>query len=229
MTNQALESKTTLGLFAKQPIPGTVKTRLAAEIGDDAAAELYAAFTADLVDRFRRLNARRLLCITPADEASAAHFAVLAGDEYEIWPQPEGSLGTRLSVFFHRHLGPGERALVIGSDSPTLPVEYVNQAFVQLEHRDSVFGMALDGGYCLVGLRDAALPIFEEIEWSGPHVLDQSIARVERCGASHALLPPWVDVDTFADLEFLREDVRARVRHAEPIDLHHTLPLLGIE
>lgn len=219
---------TTLGIFAKQPIPGMVKTRLAAEIGDVAAAELYAAFTADLVDRFRRLDARRVLCISPADDASAAHFKALGGNDFETWPQPDGDLGARLNAFFRRFIGPGEPAIVIGSDSPTLSAEYVSRAFAELEHRDAVFGAAFDGGYCLVGLRDAALPIFDDIEWSGPHVLDQSIARVEHCGASHSLLPPCIDVDTAADLEQLREEMMKVRDEGKRIDLPRTLPLLGV-
>ncbi|MEX0704146.1 MAG: TIGR04282 family arsenosugar biosynthesis glycosyltransferase [Planctomycetales bacterium] len=220
----------TLGIFAKQPVAGAVKTRLAEELGTGAAAALYAAFTADVVARFRHVAARRVLCFTPADGAAAAHFAALAGSDYETWPQPEGDLGPRLRAFFAEHLRGGAGGCVaIGSDSPTLPLAFVERAFELLDRHDCVLGPATDGGYCLLGLRDAGFPVFDDIEWSGPNVLEQTIARLDRPGATLALLPPWYDIDTPADLAFLRGHVRA-MRHAgEAIDIPATLRRFDLE
>lgn len=201
-----------------------MKTRLAAELGVERACALYAAFTADLVERFRSFPARRLLCFAPAE--AAAHFAAIGRGEYEMWSQPAGDLGERLRAFFEQHVRRGERGIAIGSDSPTLPREHVARAFEMLERHDCVLCPATDGGYCLIGLRDGGLPIFGGIEWSSPHVLEQTIARVKGCGASLALLPPWYDVDTAADLAFLRGHVRAMLYAGQTVDLPHTLPQL---
>ncbi|MEX0704145.1 MAG: TIGR04282 family arsenosugar biosynthesis glycosyltransferase [Planctomycetales bacterium] len=169
----------------------------------------------------------------PNRKRAASPFspAERAGDDYELWPQPQADLGARLQSFFRDHCDgrAGGGAVAIGTDSPTLPRDFVERAFDLLERHDCVLGPATDGGYCLAGLRDSRLPIFEGIAWSGPRVLEQTIARLERCGASLALLPPWYDVDAPADLAFLRGHIRAMLRAGQTVDCPHTLPLLGIE
>ncbi|HUG93895.1 MAG TPA: TIGR04282 family arsenosugar biosynthesis glycosyltransferase [Planctomycetaceae bacterium] len=201
-----------------------MKTRLAAEWGNERAAELYAAFVADTMDRFRTTGDRRFVGYTPDDAASAGYFANVARGDFELWPQPGGTLGERLEAFFQMAFAAGAaRVVVIGSDSPTLPREYVEQAFELLTGLEtvpagnvegsvvttrsaagSVLGPATDGGYYLVGLRDRIPPIFSDVEWSTRGVLRQTVARLGQCGVSLALLPPWYDVDTFEDVELLR-------------------------
>lgn len=199
-------SDSVLGVFVKQPVSGAVKTRLAAALGDEAAAKFYEAFLTDVVDRFRATADRRTLCFAPDDDAARAYFDSLAGDEYEIEPQSQGDLGARLAACFERAFERGaERVVVIGSDSPTLPAALVDEAFNQLDgRRDAVVGPALDGGYYLIGLAKQPRPIFEGIDWSGPQVLEQTIERIREAGATFALLPPWYDVDEVDDLQILK-------------------------
>jgi uncharacterized protein len=220
-------SPTALGIFVRYPQPGRVKTRLAAEWGAEQAAELYAAFIEDTLDRFCTTANRRWICHTPANAAAAGYFAALACGDYELWPQPEGSLGERMAAFFESCFASGfQRVVIIGSDSPTLPRDYVEQAFEQLAPSDApdrgvaqqpscavghacVLGPATDGGYYLVGLRERLLPIFDGIEWSTPQVLRQTVARLRTCGATLVLLPPWYDVDAPDDVELLRGHIEA--------------------
>jgi hypothetical protein len=194
-----------LGLFVKRPAPGEVKTRLAASIGPERAAALYAAFVADLADRFRSTADARFLCFAPHSDESAGYFRVVAGDDFKLWPQPDVLLGDRLRAFFdHAFRAGASRAVVIGSDSPLLPAEFVAQAFDQLADRDCVLGPAIDGGYYLVGMRNKTWPIFDRVEWSTARVFDQTLSRIGACGATLGLLPPWHDVDTVEDLARLK-------------------------
>ena len=207
-------STSALGVFVKYPQSGRVKTRLAAAWGKQRAADLYAAFVADTLDQFRSTADRRWICYTPATPAAVDYFTDLARGDYELWPQPEGELGERLVAFFDACFASGsQRVVLIGSDSPTLPKEYVEQALERLAAHDAVnacvLGPATDGGYYLVGLRERLLPIFSGIEWSTPHVLRQTIARLSECSATLALLPPWYDVDTPDDVELLRGHLAA--------------------
>ena len=219
-----------LGLFARHPVAGEVKTRLAAETGRDRAAQLYAAFVGDLTERFRATADRRVVCYTPAAAAASEYFAASAGEAYELWPQPEGSLGERMQRFFEEMLKrPEDRAVLIGSDSPTLPREFVARAFELLAVHDCVLGPATDGGYYLVGQSACARPIFDRVDWSTSHVLTQTVDRVERAGARLALLPPWYDVDSPGDVEMLRGHVAAMRAAGQSIDLAHTGPLLDRE
>lgn len=217
-----------LGIFVKQPVPGRVKTRLAADIGDDGAAELYAAFTADVVERFRDVADERYLWITPRDECSVTHFMDLAGTHYGVGAQEGESLGDRLVDCTEHAFDTGaERVVIIGSDSPLLPLEYLERAFVMLRDRDVVLGPATDGGYYLVGLSRRLPILFDRIDWSGPRVLADTIARVHEASATLALLPPWSDVDTLEDLHALRGYVAALRAAGEPVDLPRTEPLLA--
>lgn len=211
-----------LGVFVKHPTPGSVKTRLAAAVGPESAAALYAAFKQDIVDRFRQVAGRRVLAFNPGDVASREHFAQLAGSDYELWPQPDGSLGERLHAFFKTYLIENERAVVIGSDSPTLPAGFATQALVLLGERDCVLGPASDGGYYLIALRKPCRALFDGVDWGTSQVLEQTVARLRAAGLSLHLLPVWYDVDTPDDLAFLRGDLAA-MRHAGlPVELPAT-------
>ncbi|MFN0051443.1 MAG: DUF2064 domain-containing protein [Planctomycetales bacterium] len=247
---------TTLGLFVRLPVPGLVKTRLAAALGAERAAEAYTAFVHELVERFQDTAGARVLCYTPATDDSRAYFAGIAhsivareprgagesqGDtgggrqealrspgQYEVWPQPAGALGERLDQFFAERLRrDGDRVVVIGSDSPTLPREFVEQAFELLDTADVVLGPATDGGYYLVGQRGRDWPIFEGIDWSTPRVLQQTVARVVQSGARLALLPPWYDVDTPEDWQLLAGHIQALLASGEEVSVR-LRPLIAL-
>jgi uncharacterized protein len=191
-----------LGLFAKWPEPGQVKTRLAAVSSPAWAADVALAFLRDLTDRLGLFAARRLLAFAPA--SAAARFAGLVGDRFGLVPQAEGDLGRRLSCFLGEQLAAGAGSVVVvGADSPTLPLAHIEQAFAELERADVVLGPATDGGYYLVGCGRRVPPIFDGIAWGGPTVLAQSIARLADPAWRLALLPPWYDVDTLDDWRML--------------------------
>lgn len=213
----------TLGIFAKFPEAGRVKTRLAAVLGEASAARLAAAFVADTLASVRSLPCERWVAYAPDDARSRAWFAAQAGTDVRLWPQPAGDLGARLSAFCGERLtGPASRVVVIGSDSPNLPVAFVQEAFERLERCDVVMGPACDGGYYLLGLRGGTVSegdgdrwswpavVFTGIEWSGSRVLEQTRAAVRAAGRSLELLAPWYDVDTPDDLRRLRDDLHAR-------------------
>jgi hypothetical protein len=204
-----------VGLFARHPEPGRVKTRLAASVGAEVAARLYAAFLRDVLAMVRRVPARRVLAWTPNTPAAAEFFRELAQPDCLCWPQPEGSLGARLHGFFASHLrGPDDEVLVVGSDAPSLPARLLEDAFAGLSAHDAVLGPALDGGYYLLALRGGALPhlpeVFREIEWSSSRVFSQTADRIRGAGLSLAVLPGWYDVDTLEDVRLLQSDLASR-------------------
>nr|AUN35796.1 hypothetical protein [uncultured bacterium] len=205
-----------LGIFVKQPVPGHVKTRLAAALGEERASALYGAFVADLVERFRTFADRRVLCYAPNSAEARHHFGHLACGAFKVWPQPETSLGARMERFFVDEFAAGrERVVVIGSDSPTLPAAYVEQALQLLVDHDCVLGPAADGGYYLVGQRNVSLPIFDDINWGSHRVFEQTLEHIKQCGATLALLPEWYDVDTIEDLDRLRRELAEALARCE--------------
>ena len=199
-----------LGLFAKQPLPGAVKTRLAATLGPEKAARLYAAFLEDLIERMQQRGDHRLLGYAPAGEEAAGYFRRLTAGRYELWEQPPGELGERITAFFAEAFARGaKRAVLMGSDSPTLPGEFIEHAFEALRETDCVLGPAADGGYYLIGLRASRPALFEGVEWSSSAVLRQTLQRLQEQRLTLHLLPVWYDIDTAEDLSFLRGHLAA--------------------
>ncbi len=97
------------------------------------------------------------------------------------------------------------QVLIVGTDVPTLPLDHYKQALALLETNDLVVGPALDGGYYLIGLKRLVPDLFVGIPWSTEKVLETTQGNATTLGLKTALLPPWRDVDTIADLQALIE------------------------
>jgi rSAM/selenodomain-associated transferase 1 len=189
-----------LGLFAKWPRAGAVKTRLGGAA--DWGARVAHAFLRDTLTCLADVDARRVLVFSPAE--AEADFAALAGGRFALEPQVEGDLGERLRSFFQARLAAGAGGVVVvGTDSPTLPRAYVEQAFVELGAADDVLGPAVDGGYYLLGCGRRLPPVFANVAWGGNRVLADTVARLSDPSWRLALLPPWYDVDTADDWAML--------------------------
>lgn len=194
------------GIFAKYWQPGEVKTRLAASLGNEAASDIYRWFVSTLVQRFGTCADRRTLCFSPPAHAKA--FGVLAGEDWIAAPQTSGNLGRRMAAFFDSCFQDGAaRVVLIGSDSPTLPTEFVELAFRLLREADVVLGPTDDGGYYLVGASRNVAGIFEDIGWSTESVWEQTVAKLAELQLTYESLPQWYDVDEVSDLERLRDEL----------------------
>ncbi|MEZ6059516.1 MAG: TIGR04282 family arsenosugar biosynthesis glycosyltransferase [Planctomycetaceae bacterium] len=195
----------TLGIFAKHPERGTVKTRLAAAIGNSSAAELYAAFVRDLTKRCGTLTDVLCVAVTPESEAARNWFTPLLSTNAALEFQPGGDLGERIGWFFESRAGRGSgRSVLIGSDSPDLPDELIRQAFAELDTHDVVLGPATDGGFVLVGMKQPPGTLFDGIRWSQPTTLFDLLRAAARQHLSTVLLQPWYDIDTIENLGTLR-------------------------
>lgn len=197
-----------LGVFARYPAPGEAKSRLAAGTTREWAAQAARAFLLDTLDRVRGLAGACVLAFTPASVRS--EMLALIGDGWEMIPQAGGDLGERMTAFLRAQFVTGRKpVVVIGTDSPTLPVAFIERAFAELERVDVVLGPASDGGYYLLGCRDLWPTLFQGIPWGTSRVLLETVRRVEQLGLNLALLPPWYDVDTLADWHLLCGHLRA--------------------
>ena len=205
-------------LFVKNPQPGKVKTRLTTHCSPEAAAELYRAFVLDSVALLAASSAeRKVVAFAPAD--GAADLLQLLGNGVEMVAQPELDLGKRMDWAMRWCFSQGaDRALVIGSDSPSLPSDCIDQALALLADRDVVLGPSTDGGYYLVGQRQPDSGIFADIDWSTGAVLQQTLSRLQ--GAELGLLPVWYDVDTPEEAGFLRVHLEALQRTGQCVAPH---------
>ena len=177
--------------------------------GDPAwAVRVAQAFLLDAIHRLAAVDAHRVLAFAPA-ECEAA-FAAIAAGRFELTPQADGDLGRRMAAFVQQQMDAGARLVVlVGTDSPTLPVEYVERAFAELELSDVVIGPATDGGYYLIGCGPRRPPLFEEVAWSTGRVLADTVTALADPRWRLALLPPWYDVDTPEDWVMLRGHLAA--------------------
>ena len=206
----AMPAQDTLVVFVRYPVPGRVKTRLGRTLGDDRAARVYDAFVRDLVGRFAGSPFQVRWAVAPPNPGFAERFCVAA----EHCCEQEGAdLGARMLHAFRTELAGQEgRCVLIGSDAPHLSVEHVHDALARLGEADVVLGPAMDGGYYLIAMGEPH-DVFSGITWSVDSVREATRARARDLGLRVAELAPDFDVDDVADLERLRELLRAgRVR-----------------
>jgi len=184
-------------VFLKAPRIGFVKTRLARELGFEAATEIYRQLAEGQLRRMP-CNLSREIHYTPDDAGAEMSSWLGAGEACR--PQAAGDLGVRLREATGDALSRGfDRVVVLGADCPALDARVLEDAFARLETADVVLGPAEDGGYYLVGLRRPIPRLFEDIAWGTSTVLATTLGRVDELGLSCALLPMLADIDTADD------------------------------
>lgn len=196
-------ARAVIAVMAKAPFPGTVKTRLAARLGDDGAADLAARFLADTLATAREVPGAALHVVCP-DETQRRALIELVPRDVAVVAQAEAGLmaglGWALASFFARGAA---KVLLIDGDSPTLPATVLVEACGALDTVDVCVGPSPDGGYYLIGARRECRGLFDGVVASTANTGTQTVARARSIGLSTRLLPPWPDVDTpedFADL-----------------------------
>lgn len=197
-------------VFARAPVAGAAKTRLAPRLGADGAARLHAA----LVERTVRtaldagLGPVELCCAPDVAHPFFAHCA--ARYRIALAAQEPGDLGARMHAALARVAPQAGGALLIGSDCPAMTAGYLRAAAAALTAgADAVLGPAEDGGYVLIGLRRAAAEVFEAIAWGAPDVLAATRARLAALGWRWRELAALWDVDRPQDLDRLVERIDA--------------------
>jgi rSAM/selenodomain-associated transferase 1 len=193
-------------VVAKKPAPGQTKTRLCPPLDSKQAADLYECFLCDTLAIMRGVpDVIPKIGYLPQDAHN--YFRNLAPD-MDLVQQRGESLGERLDNLLTDVLRNGaDKAVVINSDSPTLPSAYLAQAFEQLSTADVVLGPTLDGGYYLIGMKEPHHHLLRQVQMSTPKVLQDTLDLARRAGVTVSLLPEWYDVDTFVELHRLRNDI----------------------
>ncbi len=194
-------------VFAKTPVAGAVKTRLAGVLGPEGAQRLYTAFVRDIAASLATLNqsgepeVRIRWYVTPDPEP----LRVLTGAE-DLFKQTGTSLGGRMRAAFEAATNDGyESVVIIGTDTPTLSTDTIRQAFELLTVRgQAVLGPAADGGYYLLGLRGVDPGFLASVAYSRSDVASRTVAHLTTAGHSVGYLPELFDVDRPEDLARLQ-------------------------
>ena len=205
-----------LGVFAKYWQPGKVKTRLAAAVGNDLAAELYRMFLVSTLKNVEQsFHGKRVLAYSPVDRIATFDELVESSD-WQLEAQSDGGLGTRMATYFRSAFeNEAGKVVLIGSDSPNLPPDRFEAAFLALNSADVVLGPSEDGGYYLIGMRRFLPEVFDSIEWSTGKVYSQTVRTAQQHGISCESLSSWYDIDEVEDLERLLEALQQTDSHCE--------------
>ena len=198
------DDKRCILFFAKYPQVGQVKTRLAGEVGDEHAAELYKRFVLDMLSMLNGLDTDIIIAVEPAGACGA--FSEWTGGQYRYVGQVGRNIGEKMKNAMEAVFEEGyDRAVLIGSDLPDLPGDFLRYALDALDRYDAVMGPAHDGGYYLIsfGRRNFLGEVFRDMAWGGEEVFTRTMNLLDRAGRRTHVLPEWYDIDTAADLQNL--------------------------
>jgi len=195
--------------MAKEPKVGLTKTRLCPPLTFEDAAKLYEALLRDTIDSVSKLTEIDLaIAITPPE--SQGFFERISPPGTILLPVICSDIGDCLNQVLNQLLDLGyQKVMALNGDGPSLPIEFVYQAFDLLDDHNLVFGPSEDGGYYLVGMKEETPEIYTDISWSTSHVLSQTLGRADILGLTVATSPTWYDVDSAADIERLRTELES--------------------
>jgi rSAM/selenodomain-associated transferase 1 len=204
VTSRDLEAKWAaswgaVGVMAKAPLPGHAKTRLAASLGEERAAEIYGEILGNLLDQLREVGDELVSVVfTPEEEDRKWFWKNYPG--WEVRLQSGANLGEKLCTASLDLFETGaDRVFLIAADTPELSAAVLREASRLLEATDLVLGPSPDGGYYLIGMDRPRNQIFEGISWSSPGVLEETLAAADRMDLQVGLLEPLADIDTGED------------------------------
>lgn len=189
-------------VFLKNQESVAVKTRIAATAGVAMANQIYRVLTDMTLATVLASGIRSYLFydgglpVNQLDDSRISYHLQSAGD-----------LGLRMQNAIAFGLSHHPRVIIIGSDCPALTTQLLHKAFQHLDHHDLVLGPAADGGYYLLGCKSHTLALFEEISWSSPSVLQDTVRQASAANLSYKLLDILEDIDTEEDWSrFIRKN-----------------------
>lgn len=195
---------TAIIVFAKAPLPGAVKTRLIPLLGEEGAAALHVKLVRRTLDTLRAASLKnvQLHCTPGTDDPffwfCSGHYGVT------LHQQATGDLGERMRVALENALDNHSAALLVGTDCAALTARHLRQAERALrEGDDAVFVPCEDGGYALVGLKQAGAALFDGIAWGDDLVMAETRARLQQLGWRWRELETLWDVDRPEDYDRL--------------------------
>ena len=189
-------SDSLLMIFVKNLVRGKVKTRLAKDIGKDAAVDVFLELIRHTNRTTRNLAVDKNIYYSDYPEMEDLWRPGI----YTPHIQKGNTLGEKMARAFEDAFCSYRKVIIIGSDCYDLTSAIINEAFVQLEKNDMVVGPARDGGYYLLGMKEFAPQLFHKKKYGTESVLEELTDEVHALGRSIHKLPVLTDIDTLTDL-----------------------------
>ena len=197
-----MQTDTLIIIFAKFPARGMAKTRLQPALGLEGASLIAKQLLLHSVEQALATGFSVELCVSPAPTDLC--WQTLGLPESLQWSaQANDDLGLRMLAASQQGLYKFKQVVLIGTDCPSLTPIRIQEAVQQLEQSDTVMIPASDGGYVLLGFKQADASLFSDIEWSTASVAAVTRQRIAALGWTLALLDPLHDIDEPADLKHL--------------------------
>jgi uncharacterized protein len=192
--------KDALILFTKEPIIGQVKTRLIPCLGEQACYKLYIELVDTMLNRFANCCYASFIIYKTLSTIENSYFS----KHTNIKVQRGEDLGLKMFHALNQELTSYNKVILFGADSPFLTEAIVKQAIISLDNYDYVFVPSTDGGYVLIGTKEANINVFQNINWSTSKVMLQTCQILDKMEMSYQLLEPIIDIDTADDLVYLK-------------------------
>lgn len=195
-------------VFAREPVPGKVKTRLISVLGAEQATQIYQRLLRHALDVANRVENCdvQLWCDTSDGELHC--LSLSEAFHVPLLQQFGAGLGERMFAAIEHVLRTYERVVLIGSDCPGYSQEYIQQAFNALSDHDVVLGPAADGGYVLIGMNRPQAELFSDMPWGTDRVLGITRERLSKLDLTWLEMPVLRDVDRPDDLKFYKNFFR---------------------
>lgn len=198
-------SQSVLIIFARDPVPGLVKTRLIPSLGEEGACALHLKLLRRTIDTAMQCTDIVVELWTDSEIPSAELHSVIADHSLRLRRQKGADLGQRMHHAISDALDRSSGVVLIGTDCPDWRAEDLVQAFDQLQGNDVVLAPALDGGYVLIGCRTLAIELFSGIPWGSDQVLAITRSRLRSLEWRWQELPAHPDIDCEPDLKLVPE------------------------
>ncbi len=188
-----------VGIFAKPPLPGMVKTRLIPDIGADKAARVYRYCLEYTLAVVRQSGLDYQLFIS-----EVCDDPLFQDEEYSL--QKGDDLGARMFHAFQDLLERGsDGALIIGTDCLDITSMHLQEAAASLADHELLLLPALDGGYAMIGCSEINPALFDKLRWSTDQVYQQTLANAQQLNYRVKSLEAVRDIDRLQDLEHYPE------------------------
>ena len=200
--------KRCLIVFAKEPTKGRVKTRLTPYLSESQCVKLYKAFLKDTINLANSIQCAQRIMAYDCDTANPAYLKKIARG-FLFYEQKGKNLGEKMhNAFQFAHEHNASKMVLMGSDFPTLPARFIEEAFRRLDTNDIVLGPSFDGGFYLIGLKRPHSALFNGIKWSTEGVLSHTVKNARILKQEVVKLDEWYDIDDISSLRRLQRDLR---------------------
>ncbi len=207
----------TVLVVAKAPVPGLAKTRLAASVGAEVAADIAAAALLDTLDAVAAAPVARRVVAMTGDLDKACRRAEIRDRlaDFTVIDQRGDCFAERLT-HAHEDAASGLPVLQIGMDTPQVSPALIGECGAALQDSDAVLGLADDGGWWVLGVQDPAMAgCLCHVPMSQPDTGAHTLLALFDAGLGVRLVPELTDVDTIGDIDGVRCACAPTARFAE--------------